>query len=442
MYFMKRKSSLTRPDSRRSCPLAPFWIAFALAAALLAAPLPEFFPAAPIPFSCLASSGFHGEWIVNCRLVSLPAAEPEVTLEVESSLSLAVERPDFEAGLTLDWDPEGWSNCDIEAEWTMDPLSWLAAVWFDGAAHWDRTRLAIEYDPNTIPLELSFTSDLYDDRASLRIQGESDRDPLSVDLDMRYGVSYGDPLRFERADVGISFPWPERMKLVCDTRLSADRGWDHTNVEFDFPASCLPGWLKMEFDVRLTPAETAITVEPDVSLSDLVLNHDPGSTAKLHSPLRVRLPLEVQLDDCCRFNGASVVGFVLSCESEDRWIEAAVSFDPGWNKKLAGDKRFDSRFSVGWEGIPIGSPSSTYAVCGEGYIALPPPAPADGTTADRIGELGLCGEAVMTTVSGAERSLSCRFTIPFPAETGELELEPERERELELELEIEFSSTW
>ena len=371
---------------------------------------------AQVPFPCSASPVFHGGWTAECRLQSMPQAEPRVDLEAEHSVSLTIEKASFEAELELAWDLEGLSDCDIETEWASDPFELFADVRFDGpAADWDKTCFGLEFDPAAIPLELKVTWDLYRSRSRLRVQAEAKLDPLGMDLDLRFDTSDEHGFRFDRADAEIEFPLPGETEITWETRFSEDHGWRYTDVEFDLPECCLPAWLDIECSARIDSEGTSIELDADVSLPDLVLHRNPDSSLEPLPSLVVELPLEANLADGNRFSGISAMGIALVYQLEDRCIEAAVSFDPEWNKKLTGDKRFDRRVGVQWEKTLI-TTSSTLSHEGGASIAVSP-----DIREDSDGEIGFFGQVSATTPAGTERRLSCRFTasLPPPVESNE-----------------------
>ncbi len=334
-------------------------------------------------------------------------------LEQEHILSFAFESSHFEATFALIADSEGLSDGDVEAVWERDPLELLAEVRFDVlAADWDKTRFGFEFDLEAIPLELKATWDLYRSRSRLRLQAEADLDPLGLDLDLRLDTSDEHGFRFDRADTEIELPLPGGTEMTWETRFDNGIGWQHSDVEFDVPACCLPTWLDVECSIRIDSGETSIELDADVSLPDLVLRRDPVSSPEPLLPLVVELPLEAGLDHRGCFGGVSIMGIALAYEREDRCIEAAVSFEPDWNKKLTGDKRFERVVRVQWA-KNLNTLSSTLSCEGEAYIAVPP-----NLREDPDGEIGFLAQISATTATETERRLSYRFTAPFPFPPG------------------------
>jgi hypothetical protein len=118
-------------------------------------------------------------------------------------------------------------------------------------------------------------------------------------------------------------------------------------------------------------------------------------------------------------------------------MEAAVSFDPEWNRKLAGDKGFDCRLELGWEETFVGPNSSMGSFEAEAYVARP--SHADDVPERRSGEVGICGCLAATASTGAERSLSWRLTAPISApqvNAGDPRIS------LECELGLELAWSW
>ncbi len=377
---------------------------------------------AQVPFPCSASPALHGEWTGECRLQSMPQAEPRMDLEAEHSVSLTIEKASFEAELELAWDLEGLSDWDIETEWTSDSFELCAEVRFDvPATEWDKSRLQLAYDPGSIPLEMEATWDLYRNRSRFRVQAEADADPLRMDLDLQFDTSDEHGFRFDRADAETEFPLPGETEITWETRFSEDHGWRYTDVEFDLPACCLPAWLDIECSIRIDSEETSIELDADLSLSDIVLHRNPDSSPEPLPPVVAEFPLEARLDHRGCFNGVSVMGIMLTHELANLCIEAAVSFEPEWNKKLTGDKRFDRVVRAQWEEELIAVPGP-FSYEGEVYIAVP-----SDIHEGSDGEIGFFGQVSRTTPAEAERRLSCRFTAPFPtpaeSDEGTWELE-------------------
>ena len=390
-------------DRRRLQPGLLRSIVLALLAFLLAA-------SAQVPFACPASPALHGEWTAECRLRALPENKPRMDLEQEHIVSFAFESPHFEVALALTADSEGLADGDVEALWERDPFELLAEVRFDvRAADWDKTRFGFEFDPETVPLELEATWDLYRSRSRLRLQAEADLEPLAMDLDLRFDTSDQHGFRFDRADVTIECPLADKTEISWETRFSEGGGWEFADVEFDLPECFLPAWLDVECLVRIDSEETSIELDADLSLPDLVLHRNPASSPEPFPPLVVELPLEARLDHRGHFGGVSVMGIALACELEGRCIEAAASFDPEWNKKLTGDKRFDRGLRVQWEEEFVTVPN-TLSRDGEVYIAVAP-----NLRDDPEGEIGFLARISETTPTETERRLSCRFKAPFPA---------------------------
>ncbi|MBN1859332.1 hypothetical protein JW848_09025 [Candidatus Bipolaricaulota bacterium] len=402
----------------------------ALAFALVAAPLSAFLPVAWIPSLASSTSGaLQGEWTVTCAIVSLPPIEPDPDVSIESGLVLLVERPPWEASMELAWDAEGLSDWEGAACWLSDPFELSASARLDGdAASWKNARLGIEYDPSEIPLELALTWDLYRDHMWLRVQAEGNLDPLSVEADVRCGMSRGYGLCFDRADVEISVPLPGATDLTLETRFSEDRGWSYTDIEFDVPSCGLPAWLDLEVAARLDSSGTTITLDPDVSLADLHLDRGVGLDLESLPTTTIELPVLVQLAENRLFNGVAIMGIQATCTLDHHWIEVATSFDPDWNKRLAGDKRFNRRLAIGWE-MSIPNPTTCAGTfTGEGYAAFP--SHAEDVSGSGPGQAGISGCLSTVTAAGAECDLSCRWIATF----AEVEEDPAVNLALELEL--------
>ena len=126
------------------------------------------------------------------------------------------------------------------------------------------------------------------------------------------------------------------------------------------------------------------------------------------------------------------MGMQATCQLDGCWIEAATSFDPGWNKKLAGDKRFNRRVVIGWE-MSIPSPTTcALTFIGEGYAAF------REVPGAKPGQVGVSGCLSTIDAAGSQRELSGRWVATFPEPETDLAGDPA----VELTLELELVWTW
>ena len=258
-------------------------------------------------------------------------------VEAEGELSMGLVGAATEVEGAIEFDPEGWTKLEVEASVETAASELGATATFEPTEfRFKKLAADLSFEYRESAFDVGF--DLYRDHlwSDLRVQHELGG--VEVDIKTRLGASKAFRLDFYRADVEVSY---ESCGIPVDVagRFSAKKGFEWIDVEAVLPLPHDLVWLAVEVDARLTQSGKETSFEPAL---DTVAAWE-GLTASLE------LFGEAISSGVLCLEGLRVVGVAFEGAYGDAWIESRTSFDPDWNKKIAGDKEYAWAGGLGYE---------------------------------------------------------------------------------------------
>ena len=275
---------------------------------------------------------FTGSWESDFRFDGEAYA-----VEAEGELSVSLVGAATEVEGEIEFDHEGWTKLEVEASVETAAVECSATTAFEPTKRRFK-KLAADLSFEFRGTKFDVGLDLYRDHAWADLRAQHEWSGVEVDIKTRLGATEAFRLDFYRADVEVSY---ESCGVPVDVagRFSAKKGFEWIDVQAVLPLPHDLAWLAVEVEVRLTQSGKETSLEPSL---DTVAAWE-GLTASLE------LFGEAISSGVLCLEGLRVVGVAFEGAYGDAWIESRTSFDPRWNKKIAGDKEYAWAAGLGYE---------------------------------------------------------------------------------------------
>jgi len=256
--------------------------------------------------------------------------------EVESGVRVTYAQAPWEVMAKLGAAAGGLKTVSLQGEIDLEEIDLLASIaWDPPAGRVKKLALETEFQAGGGTFDVDL--DLYPDHlwTDLRLRGKGAESAL--DIQVRLGASKAFSFDFYRADVDLSFS-ACNGPVDVNVRVTAKQGFEWLRVEGALPVPEHLHGVHVEAQARWTVTAAGLVLEPRVE-AQAVLREDRSAAIELHCE-GIALS-ELGLD------GLRVVGASVDASRGGLWFEGALSLDPGWNKKLTGQKDYAAVAGVG-----------------------------------------------------------------------------------------------